>query len=571
MPQIPSWRSRVLAAAERQPYFVKHQPQHQDKRQKSTSTRQEGQGVAQDPIPISPRSPKGATGAPTLVSPVAAAARITMPVNNARLELLRRTGPPTRQRPHDHVAQLAEAQSPMEDMRHQLLGRTGLFTHEQPHGHVAPPIEQLVDAQSPMQDVRYPLFGQTGSFTHRQLRGHVALQVEQQPDGNSPVVDALLQLLRRTGPTQQQQHHKILPLQPELLLQNPYTRQAPRPLTARGSRRQPEPRSLRTQECLDQYHEVSFSEHENIQISPRPLQGEPNESSDLGWSMYEDPIEQESSRVTDPQSSGSQPFKMVDRAFAENRVRSRKKNLGGLRGKNDHNNTNNVPNEKSVLRGQQQEDGHKDRHKDGYDEDHIQDGFGLEVNEGTWKQYRGRSQNVFRRASPATSSPERDVYQVRQAQLESQVYESLLEIEQEDLERRMQEYDLHCGELESASEQLRVLDAEEEERQARAPQVLRKRKRPEDDDETAFTKVARPRNEPQQPRIHPMASTSSSHHRSRQAQATSRPGRQRALVRTNLQQQQGSRDFMDAPVHPQHHGQLQEHVDTQVHVGASTP
>jgi hypothetical protein len=98
----------------------------------------------------------------------------------------------------------------------------------------------------------------------------------------------------------------------------------------------------------------------------------------------------------------------------------------------------------------------------------------------------------------------------------------------------MKEYELHCGELESAREQLRVLDAEEE-RQAKAQKVLGKRRRPEDEDETAYTKVALPRIKPRMPRDHPI---SSSHHRYRQAQATSRPRQRRTLVWTSLQQQQ---------------------------------
>ncbi|KAG0233513.1 hypothetical protein BGX31_004806 [Mortierella sp. GBA43] len=407
--------------------------------------------------------------------------------------------------------------------------------------------------------------------------------VATQANISMPINDARQWLLQQTGPSSQQQHHENHPLQPVQLPQNAYTQPAPQPLTTHGpqqqsghqfmsfqeyleqqqQQQQPEFQSMSVQEYLEQQrHEVSSSEHESVQDSPRHAQDGPHGSSELGWTIYEDPTDHETPRVTNPHSCGSQPFEKVGHAFSENKVRSRKKDLNGLHENKDSDDpSDNASDKENVLPGWQQEVEHEDDHK--CQRQGSTSPFELDGPErGVGTQSDDRSQNLVGDVRGTASSSAHGTGESWRLLIEMMEWERLLNLEQQDLKQRVEEHNLHRAEFRSVREKWRA--AAMEERQAQAQDMLRKRKRPEDEDQTDDAKVARARIESQQTRDHPIASTSSSHHRSRQAQATSRPSQRRALARTNLQQQQHPTDRVYAPAPLQHYDQPQEHINAQV-------
>ncbi|KAI8354739.1 hypothetical protein B0O80DRAFT_497955 [Mortierella sp. GBAus27b] len=452
MPQISPWRSRALATAkQRNPYG-------------RNKTRQQDQGATQKHVPASPGSPQGVSRTETHVSPVAAMATITMPVNNARKWLV-----------------------------------------------------------------------------------------------------------RRTGPSPQRQHHKDLVLQPEQQPQGTRPQLAPQPLMAHGPQPQVEPWPLPAQECSEQQlHEVPSSEDENVQHSPTAAQDGPSGSSDLGWVIYEDSTDQEPSRPINPQSGGSQHFERVDRIPLDNK--SRKTDLGGMGKKDDSDNaSDDSPDKENVPSEWHQEVEHQDE----FEEHPSQGGSSFfkpdSFEEGTWTQFEDDGpQSPIDCVIGSTSSSAPVTGVTRQLLLEVVEREEELKLELQDLnqlreeyDRRLEGYELHFAELESVRGRLRDAVLAEE-RQAQAHGMSRKRKWAEDEDQTRDAKVARARVGPQQAWIHPMASTSSSHHLSRQAQATSRPGQRCVSAWTSVWRQQHPRDRVQALAPSQHYDQPQEHVDGQV-------
>ncbi|KAI8354763.1 hypothetical protein B0O80DRAFT_46358 [Mortierella sp. GBAus27b] len=181
----------------------------------------------------------------------------------------------------------------------------------------------------------------------------------------------------------------------------------------------------------DRRNEQDFNnsiEQENIQHSPRPAQDQQNESSELGWTIYEDPPD-------DPQ-----PTSKTDRAFAEhkNHIRDPCESIATT--------SSSVP----TMDARQQL---------------LQRGKSM-------TQQRKQAQN--------------QLSQTQQVQLELQEREKQMELEREDLDRRLKEQEQRRLEYESLREKLRIQQMKEAEgeRQARAQDMSPRKRRRSEEDET---------------------------------------------------------------------------------------